>query len=128
MKLVIEKNITVKVQTKYLGLTLVDGKKLHQHQYRISIRNNTNFAAQLISREWEIHDLITGRDLVQGPGVVGLQPTIEQHSEFMYQSFCNMNSSLGFMSGHYTFYREDIAEMFSVEIPKFKLIEPGLLN
>lgn len=128
MKLIIEKNITVKVVTKYLGLILIDGKKLHQYQYRVSIRNNTNYAAQLISREWEIHDLILGRQIVHGPGVIGLQPTIEPLTEFMYQSFCNMTSSMGYMSGHYTFYREDIAEMFNVVIPTFKLFEPGTLN
>lgn len=95
--------------------------------YKVSIKNNSNQAAQLINRHWIITDGLGHIEEVRGPGVVGLQPRIAAGQVFEYDSACPLKTSSGTMRGFYEFMGDD-GEPFQVEIKEFFLVSPQALN
>jgi ApaG protein len=61
--------------------------------YRVAISNVGQETAQLVSREWIIIDGNGDTQRVQGPGVVGEQPTLAPGEEFEYTSTTSINGS-----------------------------------
>ena len=57
---------------------------------------------------------------VEGEGVVGQQPVIQDGRAHEYNSYCVLETFEGSMEGFYLMEREN-GETFSVEIPKFLL-------
>ena len=94
--------------------------------YHISMANESNSAAQLLSRHWHIHDSVGDDSMIDGEGVVGEQPVLEPGDSHEYRSYCVLRSPLGYMEGHYTFVRAD-GEEFKVEVPRFHLRGPVVL-
>ncbi len=96
--------------------------------YKIQIKNLGKDPAQLLWRQWYIHDSIGEESEVEGEGVVGEQPVIEPGRTHEYQSFCILRSPRGYMEGAYQFARED-GSRFTAFIPRFFLDtvseEPG---
>jgi ApaG protein len=90
--------------------------------YRIRIENNGSDTIQLISRKWEIIDAGDQIKIVEGEGVVGLQPILEPGQFHEYVSGCNLKSGLGKMKGFYFMERIKDGFTYPVEIPEFKLI------
>ena len=95
--------------------------------YRVSISNEGNETAQLMSREWIITDSDGNEERVEGPGVVGEQPLLRPGSAFEYTSFCPLRTSVGSMHGAY-FMRTVSGETFRAEIAPFTLAVPGVVN
>lgn len=95
----------------------------HFFAYKISIKNNGNTPAQLMSRHWIITDARGTKEEVRGPGVVGLQPKIQPGQTFEYDSACPLHTNTGSMQGRYFMVAES-GESFTVEIPEFYLIAP----
>lgn len=95
--------------------------------YRITISNVGTEVAQLLSREWIITDSDGNVERVEGPGVVGEQPTLGPGEAFEYTSFCPLRTSVGSMQGHYTMQRPG-GETFAAEIAPFTLAVPGVVN
>ena len=95
--------------------------------YKISIKNNGNSTAQLMSRHWIITDALGHIEEVKGPGVVGLQPKITPGQSFEYDSACPLKTSSGSMKGYYQFIDES-GETFEIEIPEFYLIAPTAVH
>ena len=89
--------------------------------YAVRIENVSAMRAHLISRRWHIHDSIGEEMLVEGEGVVGLQPLIAPGGVHEYESFCVLKSPEGYMEGEYFFERED-GSTFSAMIPRFDLV------
>lgn len=98
------------------------------YAYRITIENNSDYAAQLINRHWDIYDSIGEHKTVDGEGVVGEQPLIIPGQSHQYVSGCNLKSEMGFMQGFYMMRREIDDHIFKVEIPRFNLIASFRLN
>ena len=59
--------------------------------------------------------------VVEGEGVVGLQPFIPPGGVHEYESFCVLKSPEGYMEGEYFFERED-GTTFAAAIPRFELL------
>ncbi len=95
--------------------------------YRISIKNEGNSTAQLMSRHWVITDAWGNTEDVRGPGVVGLQPKIQPGQTFEYESACPLHTSTGSMQGEYQMVADN-GETFTVQIPEFYLIAPQSLH
>ena len=91
--------------------------------YTIVMANNNDRPVQLISRHWIIIDAYGRREDVEGPGVVGQSPRLENGQAFKYQSFCPLRTTWGTMEGKYTM-RYDDGETFEVEIARFYLRVP----
>ena len=73
--------------------------------YLVQVENQSGEEAQLLFRHWLIHDSEGDDSEVDGEGVVGEQPTLGPGKSHAYESFCVLQSPVGFMEGYYTFVR-----------------------
>ena len=96
--------------------------------YRIEIENLGDETVQLLKRHWSIFDAGAGQRAVDGEGVIGQQPVLSPGEKHQYTSWCPLASSVGFMTGYYLFKSTMRADTFQVNIPKFNLIAPQILN
>ena len=92
--------------------------------YEVKIENNSDLRVQLLSREWYINDLLVGKHIVEGEGVVGEQPIFEIGESYTYSSWCPLQSSMGYMKGFFTFVDLLTNERFKVKVPQFNF-QPG---
>lgn len=88
--------------------------------YLVRLENVSPHAAQLLTRHWRIHDEAGPESVVDGEGVVGVQPLLPPGAVHQYQSFCVLRGPSGWMEGRYGFVRED-GTPFDVAIPRFEL-------
>jgi ApaG protein len=95
--------------------------------YQVRISNVGTEKAQLISREWIITDANGDEQRVQGPGVVGEQPTLAPGDAFEYTSFCPLSTVVGTMHGSYRMVLPD-GSSFEAEIAPFSLAVPHAVN
>ena len=91
--------------------------------YTIEIVNEGRKIVQLTHRHWRITDARGHREDVNGPGVVGEQPTLKPGQSFRYSSGCPLETSSGIMVGSYRMVDEE-GRAFDVEIPAFSLDSP----
>ena len=96
--------------------------------YKIQIKNLSDQTIQLISRRWEISDPGNGIRVVEGDGVVGVQPVLKPGEQHEYVSGCNLLSDIGRMQGSYFFKREGEEGLIEVTIPSFQLTAPFRMN
>ena len=96
--------------------------------YKILIENRSEYTVQLLRRHWYIFDSSGEHREVEGDGVVGQQPVLMPNEIYEYESACNLSTDMGKMQGVYGMMRIIDKEIFSVEIPEFKLIAPQRLN
>ncbi len=122
------KGVNVDIKVDYHTESDTDGRAGFIFIYHISVSNRNRFPVQLLSRHWRIFDSNGEVRYVDGEGVVGLQPIIEPDQVFEYSSFCNLNTELGTMSGTYTLENLHSGDLFEVDIPKFELATPTILN
>jgi len=96
--------------------------------YRVEISNLSDFAVQLMRRQWFIFDSNSSKREVEGEGVVGLQPIIQPGETHVYVSGCNLKTDMGSMRGAYLMQRLMDESEFEVDIPEFQLVAPYKLN
>lgn len=120
--------VNINVKVAYHTISNFDGKPGYVFIYHIVISNNNSFTIQLRSRKWFIFDSEGSTRIVEGEGVVGLQPIIQPNQSFEYSSFCNLNTQLGNMYGSYFLENLDEKTLFEVTIPAFELATPGIMN
>ena len=65
---------------------------------------------------------------IEGEGVIGQQPIIEQGDAHTYLSWSQLETEMGQMYGTYQMINVEDNKFFDVEIPIFQLIVPGKLN
>ncbi|MBI4754269.1 MAG: Co2+/Mg2+ efflux protein ApaG [Betaproteobacteria bacterium] len=95
--------------------------------YTITLRNDGNVPAQLISRHWIITDAEGRVQEVRGLGVVGKQPLLAPGENFEYTSGCALPTAVGTMRGSYQMVAEDGVQ-FEAVIPEFTLAMPRVLH
>ena len=95
--------------------------------YRIVIANEGDETVQLLSRHWIITDGNGETQEVEGPGVIGQQPTLEPGQHFAYTSACPLPTPVGAMHGTYQMIT-DSGETFDAKVPAFSLALPNILN
>lgn len=96
--------------------------------YRITIENHNSFPVKLLKRYWEVFDSNTEQRIVEGEGVVGVQPIIMPGKHYQYISGCHLKSEIGKMQGYYTMENIENRRQIQVKIPPFKLVAPTKLN
>lgn len=92
--------------------------------YRVTIANNSDRYAQLLSRYWRITDANGKVEEVHGEGVVGEQPELNPGDSYQYTSGCPLSTPSGIMAGHYTMVDAE-GRRFDVAIPAFSLDLPN---
>ncbi|MDP9143318.1 MAG: Co2+/Mg2+ efflux protein ApaG [Actinomycetota bacterium] len=123
----VTEGIRVSVQTMYIP-ERSDPKAHHYFfAYHITISNEGDEAAQLLSRKWIITDGDGEVSVVEGPGVIGEQPHLAPGAVHEYTSFCPLPTPVGSMHGTYTMVRSD-GRQFDAIIAPFTLALKTALN
>jgi ApaG protein len=89
--------------------------------YTITITNEGRETVRLLNRHWVIQDANGEVEEVQGPGVVGEQPTLEPGESFQYTSGCPLSTQFGSMHGTYDMVVARTGEHFDAKIAGFAL-------
>jgi ApaG protein len=120
-------DIRIQVVTDYIDDQSEPDSDRYVFAYTITISNEGDLAAQLISRHWVITDANGKVQEVSGDGVVGEQPRLQPGEEFRYSSGAVLETPVGAMQGLYRMQAENGAD-FDAPIAPFTLAVPGLLH
>lgn len=124
----VTKGVSVSVEVAFEAEHSNSDISKYVFSYAVTIINNSDFPIQLLRRHWIIYESNGTKKEVEGAGVVGEQPIIYPNDRFEYTSWCPIQESIGYMEGSYMMKNELTGDFFEVEIPRFHLIEPKLLN
>ncbi len=91
--------------------------------YTVQVENLRSDKVQLINRHWHITDGNGQVQQVDGPGVIGEQPSLDPGEAFQYTSGTALPTPSGIMVGSYEM-ESDQGQRFSIEIPAFSLDSP----
>ena len=119
--------ILIEVATDYIDEQSEPDSDRYVFAYTITITNNGNVPARLISRHWVITDANGHVEEVRGAGVIGQQPVLTPGQSFEYTSFCPLRTSFGTMHGTYRMVPVE-GKAFDAEIAPFALSEPHAVN
>ena len=119
--------IRVEVETRFLDDQSAPSEHRFVFSYTITIRNEGDVPAKLLSRYWLITDANGKVQEVRGEGVVGEQPWLRPGDHFQYTSGAVLETSMGTMEGSYEMLADD-GLRFDAPIPPFTLTVPRTLH
>ena len=120
-------DIRIQVATSYIDDQSEPDADRYVFAYTITISNNGDVAAKLLSRHWVITDANGKVQEVSGDGVVGEQPHLSPGERFRYSSGAVLETPVGAMQGLYRMETDNGAS-FDAPIAPFTLAVPGLLH
>ena len=120
-------NIRIHVETAYLEGESAPAESRYVFAYTVTIHNEGDTPARLISRHWLITDAEGRVQEVEGDGVVGEQPYLRPGEGFQYTSGAQLRTAMGTMKGHYHLV-DDHGTAFKAAIPQFLLTTPRTLH
>jgi ApaG protein len=123
----IRHHISIDVETTYLDDQSEPREQRYVFAYTITIRNEGEVPAKLLTRHWIITDANGRVQEVRGDGVVGEQPYLKPGQGFRYSSGAVLETPVGTMQGSYQMIADDGAQ-FDAPIPAFRLAMPGMLH
>jgi ApaG protein len=115
--------LSVQVEPRYLPQNSDPSKNNFVFAYHITIRNGSIRTATLRKRRWLIIDADGDRNVVEGDGVVGQQPTLEPGDTYEYTSFCPLETRWGTMEGAFLMEDPD-GERFEINVGRFFFVGP----
>ena len=124
---VLTHDIRVQTESYFIAERSAPMRGLYLFGYKITIINEGDCPAKLLSRHWVINDILGKQEEVIGDGVVGEQPRLAPGQSFSYTSFCPLSTFQGTMTGTYTMQRDDESE-FDVAVGPFQLFMSQVLN
>ncbi|MDX1508753.1 MAG: Co2+/Mg2+ efflux protein ApaG [Woeseiaceae bacterium] len=120
-------DIRIQVVTSYIDEQSEPDSGRYVFGYTITIANNGDVAARLVSRHWIITDANGKVQEVNGDGVVGEQPHLRPGEEFRYSSGAVLETPVGSMQGLYRMQADD-GFSFDAPIAPFTLAVPGVIH
>ena len=120
-------NIKVDVDTQYIEEQSNPDQNYFVFAYTITIQNQGQQTAQLLTRHWVITDSNHKVQEVRGDGVVGEQPILKPGEQFVYTSGTMLETSVGTMRGSYQMESDD-GSKFKAMIQEFVLSAPRVLH
>ena len=123
----VTEGIRVNVMCRYLPERSQPAARQFAFAYTVTIANEGERPAQLLTRHWIITDADGQVQEVRGDGVVGAQPRLVPGQSFEYGSWCMLATPHGTMHGTYQMVRDD-GTRFDAEIAPFLLALPNSLN
>ena len=119
--------IEVSVQVHYLADDSSPQRDRYAFAYTITITNRGPIPSQLLNRHWIITDGRGDVEEVEGPGVVGQQPWLDEGETFTYTSGAILKTPVGTMQGSYQF-RTNTGDVFDAPIEVFSLRVASLVH
>ena len=119
--------ISVEVTPNYIEEQSKPEQNHYVFSYTVTIINDGNKAARLLTRHWLITDAMGETQEVKGDGVVGEQPHLKPGEGFQYTSGTMMKTPNGSMAGSYQMIADD-GFHFDANIPEFYLLAPSTLH
>jgi ApaG protein len=119
--------IRVDVETSYVDEQSDPNERRYVFAYTITIRNEGEVPARLLTRHWIITDANGKVQEVRGDGVVGEQPHLKPGQGFRYSSGAVLETPVGAMQGSYQMI-DDEGQRFDAPIQPFRLAMPGILQ
>jgi ApaG protein len=119
--------IKVVVETNYVEDQSDPRERRYVFAYTITIRNEGQVPARLLTRHWIITDSNGKVQEVRGDGVVGEQPYLKPGQGFRYSSGTVLETPVGAMQGTYQMIGDD-GQHFDAPIEPFRLAIPGVLH
>jgi len=123
----LQNNIKVDVETRYIEEQSNPEQNYFVFAYTITIQNQGQQTAQLLTRHWVITDSNHKVQEVKGDGVVGEQPVLKPGEQFVYTSGTMLETSVGTMKGSYQMESAD-GSKFDATIEEFVLSTPRILH
>ncbi len=123
----LQNNIKVDVETQYIEEQSNPEQNYFVFAYTITIQNQGQQTAQLLTRHWIITDSNHKVHEVRGDGVVGEQPVLKPGEKFVYTSGTMLETSVGTMKGSYQMESDD-GFQFDAIIQEFVLSIPRALH
>jgi ApaG protein len=123
----ITQGIKIQVEPEYVPEQSSPELGKYLFAYRVTLTNEGDKWAKLISRHWIIINADGDREDVDGPGVVGYTPELSPGESFEYTSFCTLNTNWGTMEGSYQMIREN-GDLFDADIARFYLYDPAMVS
>ncbi|HEY4126992.1 MAG TPA: Co2+/Mg2+ efflux protein ApaG [Gammaproteobacteria bacterium] len=120
-------DIRVDVETAYVAAQSDPEQQRFVFSYTITIRNQGEIPAKLLTRHWLITDSNGKVQEVRGEGVVGEHPHIKPGDGYRYSSGAVLETPVGVMQGDYQMVN-DQGETFDAPIAPFRLAVPGMLH
>jgi ApaG protein len=120
-------HIEVRAKVSYIEAQSRPQEKRYVYAYTITIKNNGNEPAQLVSRHWVITDANEKVQEVRGDGVIGEQPRLGPGQEYRYTSGVILETESGTMEGSYQMITDD-GDKFDAPIPAFALVQPHAVH
>jgi len=121
------RKIQVEVKPAYIAGQSDPGNNHYVFSYTVTIRNEGDQPAKLLTRHWIITDGDGQVQEVKGEGVIGEQPYLKPGEGFQYTSGTFMSTPVGTMQGSYQMVADD-GEKFDAVIPSFTLAVPNVLH
>ncbi len=119
--------IRVDVETNFVDEQSDPRERRFVFAYTITIRNEGQVPARLLTRHWIITDANGKVQEVRGDGVVGEQPYLKPGQGFRYSSGAIIETPVGAMQGSYQMVGDD-GQHFDAPIAPFTLAMPGVLH
>ncbi len=119
--------IRVSVRTAYIPGRSDPDDERYFFAYTVTIHNEGDKPAQLLTRHWIITDSDGNREEVHGEGVVGKQPLLGPGESFEYTSGTLIKTPVVTMRGSYQMVAEP-GLAFDAPIPEFVLSFPRTLH
>lgn len=119
--------IAVDVDTSFVEEQSDPREKRFVFAYTITIKNEGDVPAKLLTRHWIITDANGKVQEVRGEGVVGEQPHLQPGQGFRYSSGAVLETPVGAMQGSYQMLADD-GRQFDAPIAPFRLAVPGVLH
>ena len=120
-------SVAVTAHSTYLPDKSDEEEDRYVFAYTITIRNEGQVAARLLTRHWVITDANGKVEEVRGDGVVGEQPYLKPGQGFRYSSGAVIETPVGSMQGTYQMLADDGVQ-FDAPIEPFRLAMPGILQ
>jgi len=119
--------IVVAATPHFIAAQSIPEQDRYVFAYTITITNDGDVPAKLLSRHWLITDANGKTQEVRGEGVVGEQPYLRPGETFTYTSGAMIETPVGTMQGTYIM-RSDDGDQFDAPIPRFTLSIPRTLH
>lgn len=119
--------IQIEVNSEFVPDQSDLGQQRFVFAYHVTIENQGETPAQLMSRHWVITDGNERVQEVRGEGVIGEQPTIRPGERFEYTSGAVLETPVGSMHGSYEMVDAN-GRQFHAQIPIFTLASPNAIN